>query len=504
MRRRPSWLSGLLVAGAAGALVVAGASTAPASAAPARATWIVMLRSGDPGAMAAESAQRSGGSVGFVYRHAVRGFSYSASAADAAALRHDPRVASVVRAGSLGVTATTQPSPGWALDRVDQRTLPLDSSYTYDGTGAGVTVFVLDTGIRFTHQDFGGRASAAYDSIADGTAVNDCNGHGTHVAGIIGGTTYGVAKGVSLRSVRVLKCDGTDNDAQLIAGIDYVTAQKQPNPAVPMVANLSLGGAIDPTIVNAAVRSSIAAGVTYVIAAGNGSKDECATYSPANVGEAITVGATTKTDAQAFYSSYGPCLDLYAPGGDGLFTGVVSDSNASDSATTTKSGTSMAAPFVTGAVAIYLAANPTATPAQVASWVVGNATPGVIGSLGTGSPNRLLDSRLVVPPPPTPITTSASITGAASKSGTRSWTATATSKVVDASTGAAVSGATVTVTLSSGATGTKTCTTSSTGTCSVTVSPSTKVASVTFTVTGVAKSSTTWNGVRASVLVARP
>jgi subtilisin family serine protease len=362
---------------------------------------------------------------------------------------------------------------------------------------------VLDTGIRSTHVDFGGRASAGFDAINDGTPVNDCQGHGTHVAGTIGGATYGIAKGVTLTSVRVLDCTGNGTDAQVIAGIDYVTGQKQANPNVPAVANMSLGGPAAGTALDDAVRGSIAAGVTYAFAAGNDSINECTTFSPADVTEGITVGATTKSDAQAFYSSFGPCLDVYAPGGDGLFTGVVSDSNASDTATTSKSGTSMAAPHVSGAAALFLQGTPTATPAQVAAWITGNATTGKIASLGSGSPNRLLYTRLAASPPPVITTTQASITGSATKN-KRSWTASAATKVTDASTGTPVSGATVTVQLSAGASGTKTCTTGTTGTCTVSTSLSLKVTSATFTITNVAQSNTTWNGNKVSTVVNRP
>jgi len=471
-------------------------------------TYIVILKAGhgvDTAAAAIKAARQSGGAVGFVYRHALQGFSLTASPTAADALRHNPNVASVTLSGTRSITSTTQPGPTWGLDRVDQRAVQLDSSYTYDATGTGVVAYVLDTGIRFSHVDFGGRASAGFDAINDGTAINDCQGHGTHVAGTIGGTTYGIAKGVTLKSVRVLDCTGNGTDAQVIAGIDYVTGQKQANPTVPAVANMSLGGLADGTALNDAVRGSIAAGVTYAFAAGNDSVNECTTFSPANVTEGITVGATTKSDAQAFYSSFGPCLDVYAPGGDGLFTGVVSDSNSSDTATTSKSGTSMAAPHVSGAAALFLQDNPTATPAQVATWVTGNATAGKISSLGSGSPNLLLYTRLAVPPPPPVATTQATITGSATPTKSkRSWTASAATKVIDASTGTAVSGATVTVQLSAGASGTKTCTTGSTGTCSVSTSLSIKVASATFTVTNVVKSNTAWNGNQVSTVINRP
>lgn len=480
--------------------------TPPATAVSPHSTYIVILNATpgvDTGAAAADAAHRSGGALGFIYRHAIQGFSLTASPAAADALRHNPDVASVTLSGTRSMTSTTQPGPTWGLDRVDQRPLQLDSSYTYDATGTGTVVYVLDTGIRFTHVDFGGRASAGFDAINDGTAGNDCQGHGTHVAGTVGGATYGIAKGVTLKSVRVLDCTGNGTDAQVIAGIDFVTGQKQTNPTVPAVANMSLGGPADGTALDNAVKGSIAAGVTYVFAAGNGSINECTTFSPARVTEGITVGATTKSDAQAFYSSFGPCLDVYAPGGDGLFTGVVSDSNASDTATTSKSGTSMAAPHVSGAAALFLQDHPAATPAEVAAWITGNATTGKISSLGTGSPNLLVYTRLVVPPPSPVDITRATITGSATKA-KRSWTASAATKVTDASTGTPVSGATVTVQMSAGASGAKTCTTGTSGTCSVSTSLSLTVTSVTFTVTNVAKSNTAWDGSKVFTVVNRP
>jgi subtilisin family serine protease len=365
-----------------------------------------------------------------------------------------------------------------------------------------VTVYVLDIGIRFSHVDFGGRASTGYDAITPGGTAADCHGHGTHVAGTIGGATYGVAKGVALKAVRVLDCAGTGTDAQVIAGVDWVTGQREANPTIPAVANMSLGGADNGTAFDAAIRNSIAAGVTYVFAAGNDNTNGCATYSPARIREGVTVGATTNTDSRSSFSNYGDCLDLFAPGGDGRFAGIVSASYLSDTGSATKSGTSMAAPHVAGAAAVYLQGMPAATPAQVGQWLADNSTLNVVTSPGAGSPNRLLHTRLTTTPPPTAVATTAGISGSRTLA-KRNWTATGTSRITAVEGGAAISGAAVTVQLSGGASGAKTCTTGTAGTCSISVTLKNSAASVTFTVTNVAKSGTTWDGVPASVAVAR-
>jgi subtilisin family serine protease len=305
------------------------------------------------------------------------------TAAQARRMAADPAVAYVQPDVVHRATDTQANPPSYGLDRVDQRNRPLDNSYTYPRTAADVRAYIVDTGIRLSHGDFGGRATSGFDAV-DGGAADDCNGHGTHVAGTVGGTSYGLAKSVQLVAVRVLDCQGRGTTAQVVAGIDWVTA----NAARPAVANMSLGGGADTALDNA-VRNSIGSGISYAIAAGNGllgifPLDAC-TQSPARVAEALTVSATDAADRKASWANRGTCVDVFAPGID-----ITSAWATGDTATNTISGTSMAAPHVAGAAALYLSANPGATPAQVGSAIVDGATPGVVTSPGTGSPNRLL------------------------------------------------------------------------------------------------------------------
>ncbi|MFE6629779.1 S8 family peptidase [Streptomyces rochei] len=385
------------LAGVAAAALTGGLTAVPAQAAPAEGTvlaagsptavkdsYIVTLKK-STGLKASSAAGKDlvedyGGTVKKTFRSALNGYTATLSATEARRLAADPAVASVEQDQRVRLADTTQANAPWGLDRIDQTSLPLSGTYTYpDSAGSGVTAYVIDTGVRITHQQISGRASYGYDAVDGDTTASDGNGHGTHVATTIAGTTYGAAKKAKIVAVRVLDNNGSGTTAGVIAGIDWVTA----NHSGPSVANLSLGGGASTTL-DTAVRNSIADGVTYAVAAGN-SGANASSYSPARVTEAITVGATTSNDAKASYSNYGSVLDLFAPG-----SSITAGWHTGDTATNTISGTSMATPHVAGAAAVYLANHTSATPAQVATALVNGATTGKVTSPGTGSPNRLL------------------------------------------------------------------------------------------------------------------
>ncbi|MCU1692017.1 MAG: family peptidase [Frankiales bacterium] len=388
MRLRLTLAPVLLSALALGGVLAPAGASAPAPAPLGR--YVVVLDGASATGAATRLVATLGGTVGVRWAAALDGFAATLPSTAVPLLRALPGVRTVERDAVVRVQATTQSRPpSYGLDRIDQRALPLSSSYTTRSTGAGVSAYVIDTGVRRDHTDLAGRVAAGFDAV-DGGAPDDCNGHGTHVSGTVGGTRYGVAKKVRIVPVRVLDCEGSGENSQVISGLDY--AVRDHKAGTPAVANMSLGGSAS-AAVDQAVSRLVKDGVTVAVAGGNdggfvsdllGASDAC-DGSPSRVAAALTVGATDRTDTRADYSDVGRCLDLFAPGTD-----ITSAWYTSRTATAVLSGTSMATPHVAGAAALVLQASPKLTPAQVAQKLVSTATAGRVAGAGAGSPNRLL------------------------------------------------------------------------------------------------------------------
>lgn len=445
MKRAP--LLALVAAASVALATPAFAADEPTTEGP-TASYIVQFTPGSDRSAEVARAKALGMTVNAEYRYAISGMSVEANAGQLRALQANPNV-QLIEKDAIATTMADQSGATWGLDRVDQRDLPLNGVYSYSQTASNVTAYVVDTGILASHTNFGGRVRTGFDAVTAGGSATDCDGHGTHVAGTIGSATYGVAKSVTLVPVRVLGCTGSGTTTDILEGIDYVIADHAAG--TPAVANFSLGYSGIVQTVDDAMARLVADGVTVVIAAGNSNVDACG-VTPARTPSAITVGSTTSSDARSSFSNFGTCLDIFAPG-----SSITSTWYTSTTATNTISGTSMASPHVAGAAALYLAENPTASPAAVTTALNSSATLNKVTSPGTGSPNRLLFTGSVPPAlPGSPTITSISpSSGAVGTSVTITGTNLTGASVTFNGTSATVtsnSGTSITTTVPAGAT----------------------------------------------------
>ncbi|MGD9700351.1 S8 family serine peptidase [Acinetobacter sp.] len=467
--------------------VLAPTLTSTTTASPIKNQYIVVLQTGSdlPAQAAAAIAKQHGGQVLFTYNRAIRGFAVripeQATSAFLTAMQKNPQVSYVEEDTLMQANTITQSNPVWDLDRIDQHNLPLSKSFSYNKTGSAVNAYIVDTGILASHQEFNGRVQTGYSAIADNNGTNDCNGHGTHVAGTVGGSTYGIAKNVGLVPVRVLDCAGSGAMSGVIAGLDWIIQ----NGRKPAVVNMSLGGSAYSTL-DTAIDNLFNNGYVPVVAAGNANTDAC-TSSPARAGKAITVAATDSTDTRASYSNYGSCVDLFAPGSQITSAWIGSNSSAA-----TASGTSMASPHVAGVVATMLENNSTATPQSITDQLLNQSTINLIQN-PLGSPNRLLYSLVdtqTITPVPSIIAHISKLNATTLRYRNGTWRANVTISVVD-SNNLAVPNATVTGSFSVGGSNLN-CTTNSLGQCQINSGTIKSATQTTFNVNNIGGSNLTY------------
>lgn len=467
--------------------VLAPTLTSTTTASPIKNQYIVVLQAGSdlPAQAAAAIAKQHGGQVLFTYNRAIRGFAVripeQATSAFLTAMQKNPQVSYVEEDTLMQTNTITQSNPVWGLDRIDQHNLPLSKSFNYNKTGSGVNAYIVDTGILASHQEFNGRVQTGYSAIADNNGTNDCNGHGTHVAGTVGGSTYGIAKNVGLVPVRVLDCAGSGAMSGVIAGLDWIIQ----NGRKPAVVNMSLGGSAYSTL-DTAIDNLFNNGYVPVVAAGNSNTDAC-TSSPARAGKAITVAATDSTDTRASYSNYGSCVDLFAPGSQITSAWIGSNSSAA-----TASGTSMASPHVAGVVATMLENNSTATPQSITDQLLNQSTINLIQN-PMSSPNRLLYNLIdtqTITPVPSIIAHISKLNATTLRYRNGTWRANVTISVVD-SNNLAVPNATVTGSFSVGGSNLN-CTTNSLGQCQINSGTIKSATQTTFNINNISGSNLTY------------